>query len=137
MNNDVLTSISAELISAPKKRWFSVYRGIGLSIIILGIWTVYAELEVMIFGIGKVIPATEVKTIQHLEGGIISEILVKSGQHVNVGDILLRINNVKIDANLGEIQSQLQGINATLTRIQAEVGSQPLVFDADFIKLSP
>lgn len=137
MNQGVLTSISAELLGKPNKMWLNLYSGITISVVILLIWSVYAELDVMIFGIGKVIPASEVKTVQHLEGGIVADILVKQGQPVKAGDVLLKVDNVKINANLGEIQSQLEGINGALYRLNAEITNKDLVFESDFQRKYP
>src|SRR3954452_13793216 len=54
-------------------------------------WAVLAPLESAVRASGVVAVDTSVKTIQHLEGGIIDEILVKEGQPVKSGDVLIKL----------------------------------------------
>ena len=137
MNNAGLTSISYDLIRQPKRYWLNLYVAMSLAIIVLIVWSAYAYIDVMVFGQGKVIPASEVKMVQHYEGGIIADILVKAGQRVKKGDILLKVDNITINSELNEIQSRLQGINGSLYRLEAEINQKDLVFPDNFSENYP
>ncbi len=85
-----------------------------------GIWSVTAKLDSAAIARGMVILDDNRKTIQHLEGGIIEEILVKEGQTVKAGDILLKLNTTNTKARLELVQSQLFSARAAEARLTAE-----------------
>lgn len=137
MNQEVLTSISFELIKKPERKWLGLYGGICITVLLLLVWAAYAKIDVMIFATGKVIPSSEVKQIQHLEGGIVAAILIRPGQKVEAGELLLKIDNVTANSQLSEIENLSQGIIGTLFRLEAEITNQPLAFNAAFLQQSP
>ena len=70
--------------------------------------------------------------VQHLEGGIVNEILVKEGQKVQTGQILMRLSDIGANSNLLQGRSRLQALRATQARLRAESqGSISLIFDSD------
>lgn len=83
-------------------------------------WAALAPLDQGITTQGTVIVSGYRKSLQHPTGGVVQEILVKEGQEVQEGDILIRINPLKAEADL--TAAQLQYINAVVTeaRLLAE-----------------
>ena len=80
------------------------------------------------------IPSDRVKSIQHLEGGIVSAVLVKEGQRVTAGQPLVEIDLGGSGLNLEEVSARHAATLATRTRLQAESRGQVLTrksFDAD------
>lgn len=71
-------------------------------------------------GTGKIIPSGKIRTIQHLEGGIIKKILIKEGQIVKRGDILFQLENVRAEAEMKEIQVALNATQIKKIRLIAE-----------------
>jgi adhesin transport system membrane fusion protein len=70
--------------------------------------------------------------VQHLEGGIVSEILVHEGQKVQAGQTLMRLSDVNANSNLSQGKSRLQSLKATQARLRAEAqGGSSLQFDDD------
>lgn len=69
---------------------------------ILLTWAYFAEIDEIARGTGKVIPSKDIQVIQNLEGGIVSEILVKEGQLVEQGEILLKISNINFSNSYNE-----------------------------------
>ena len=65
------------------------------------------------------------KTIQHLEGGIIKEILIREGQHVEAGKIILRLDDTSPKANLEIFRNQLYAAVARDARLAAELDGSP------------
>jgi len=136
--NEGISSVSYSLIKPPERRWINLYLGIAISVLILITWSAFASLDVMVFANGKVIPASDLKTVQHLEGGILAEIYVKKGDVVNVGDKLLKVNNINVSTQLGEVSTRLNGIIGSLSRLEAEIsGKETLVFDDLFLNAFP
>ncbi len=90
-----------------------IFFGIG------GVWSGVARLEGAVIAPGEVVLFSHKKTIQHLEGGIISKILVKEGQSVKKGDPLIYFSDVSAKANLGIIKEKLLTSLATEARLSA------------------
>ena len=68
-------------------------------------------LEVLSIAEGKVIPQGRIKYIQHLEGGIVEEILIKEGQKVETSQPLVILSKEKASSEFEEINSRLKSIN--------------------------
>lgn len=60
--------------------------------LVLGGWSAFARLDSAITATGVVSAETNRKTVQHLEGGIVREIRVREGQHVQAGEVLFRLD---------------------------------------------
>lgn len=87
---------------------------------VMGVWANYAVLDEVTRGNGRVVPSSKVQVIQNLEGGILAEILVREGDTVEAGDILVRIDNTAAQANVRDLQSQYYTLQATVERLEAE-----------------
>ena len=86
----------------------------------VGGWAATTTLSNAVVGEGTVIIDDNVKKVQHLTGGIVSELLVKEGTHAKAGDVLLRLDGTALKANLGIMNSTLAQLNARRARLQAE-----------------
>lgn len=89
-----------------------------LSFVII-IWGAFAPIDSAAVAHGTVTLLSNKKTIQHLEGGIIEELLVKDGDKVEAGAPLLRLNNISSTANLDMIKGQLYLARASEQRFIA------------------
>ncbi len=87
---------------------------------VMGVWAHYAILDEVTRGEGRVIPSSKVQVIQNLEGGILAEILVREGDIVQPGDIMVRIDNTAAQASFRDLQSQYHTLLATVERMDAE-----------------
>ena len=99
-----------------------------LAIAVLLTWANYAELEEVAVASGEVVPQGQVKVIQHLEGGIISQIFVTEGTIVEAGDLLLQLDRGITGSNRDEVQIELDGLILTRVRLVAESQGTELVF---------
>lgn len=88
---------------------------------VMGTWANYAVLDEVTRGEGSIIPSSKTQVIQNLEGGILSEILVREGDIVEAGDIVARIENTIATANLQDARSQYLSLQATEARLIAEL----------------
>ena len=110
---------------------------IGLAIAVLVAWSNYAELEEVAVAAGEVVPQGQVKVIQHLEGGIISQIFVAEGDSVNAGDLLLQLDRGISGSNRDEVQIELDGLILARSRLIAESQGTLLVFPDEQAKRRP
>lgn len=88
--------------------------------IIFGGWMAFAPLASSAVAVGKVSADLNKKTIQHLEGGKVDAIYVKDGDTVKEGDLLLKLSDVQVKAQLDILKSQYQDKIAMLARLQAQ-----------------
>jgi len=102
-------------------------------VIIFFIWATFTEIDEVVKGEGKVIPSSQTKILQHFEGGIISEILVKEGDTVKKGDILYRIKNKYFMADIRSQELELFGLKAKAMRLEALIEDKELVFPDEFV----
>jgi adhesin transport system membrane fusion protein len=109
----------------------------ALVIIWLIVWASNAEIDALTRGEGKVIPSHQLQIVQNLEGGIVSEILVKEGDEVKKGDILLKIDDTSFVSNYLENQLRYNELEAKSIRLKAESTGSNFVVDKAIMKKSP
>ncbi|TIM19002.1 MAG: HlyD family type I secretion periplasmic adaptor subunit [Mesorhizobium sp.] len=85
-----------------------------------GMWLVAAPIQGAVLANGLVEVASNVKTVQHLEGGIVSEILVQEGDRVSPSQVLVRLQSTASTAAANEIKAQWYEAKATEARLIAE-----------------
>lgn len=95
-------------------------RAVGLLVLLLAGWAVLAELDEVAVASGQVVPLGDVKTIQHLEGGIIDELFVQEGDRVTADQPLLRLALGVTASNPEELRVRLDGLQLKKARLQAE-----------------
>ena len=88
-------------------------------LIVLLIWAGFAKVDEVIRGEGRVTPSRQVQVIQSLDGGIVSQLLVREGQTVKIGDPLVRIDETRAIATLRENRSQYLSFLARQARLTA------------------
>jgi len=86
----------------------------------LGLWAAFFPFSGAVIAPGVVKVSQERKVVQHLEGGIVDEILVREGSIVNAGDLLVRLQSTVIDASADLVQSQIWAKQAKYARLRAE-----------------
>ncbi len=100
---------------------------IALFIGLLGGWAGTTEIAGAVVAQGTVVPLEGSKRVQHPEGGVVSAILVKDGDAVAAGQLLLRLDSTAVSANLAVIVSQLSAAFALEARLTAEsIGNDEL-----------
>jgi HlyD family type I secretion membrane fusion protein len=96
------------------------YGVIIFTFVVLGGWSALAKLDSAVVAQGTVVNETSKRTVQHLEGGIIREILVREGQQVHQGQVLFRIDPVTAKASFDVQRNQLDFSMAQEARLLAE-----------------
>jgi len=97
-------------------------------VLVFILWASFMKIGEFVRGSGKIVPSGQVKTVQHLEGGIVAKIYVKEGDKVEAGQLLYKIRNEFALSDLGEIQISLYAKLASEARLRAELS------DADEIQ---
>lgn len=83
------------------------------------LWASVFPLDVASYAQGQVIPAGQLKRIQHLEGGIIKRIAVSEGQTVAAGDLIAELEDTNPEADLGEMSGRAASLEIKVLRLQA------------------
>lgn len=106
--------------------------------VVIGIWANFAKLDEVTRGDGKVIPSLSVQSLQSLEAGIVDEFLVQEGDAVKKGQVLVRLNAIEADSDLGANESRYLGLLASITRLQAEAEGQGTIeFPEEVMRKAP
>lgn len=95
------------------------------------LWAGFAELDEVAIAQGEVVPQGRVKTIQHLEGGIIDELFVREGDTVREGVPLVQLDLAGTVTNIQELQVRLDGLLIRKARLEAEANGTPLSLPSD------
>lgn len=85
-----------------------------------GGWAFTAELNSAVIGRGTVKVDRELRLAQHLEGGMLAEILVKPGDRVAAGDVMMRLDTVELETAIAVRRAQLADMTARAARLAAE-----------------
>ncbi len=96
--------------------WWIVLAGFGGFVL----WATFAPLDKGVPVPGTVTVSRHLQAVQHQTGGIIDKILVKEGDHVAMGQVLVRMNDVQIKAQAEITRTQLMAAQATEARLLAE-----------------
>ena len=123
--NDVQESLLAQNTPGSKR----VLYLIGAVLFAGVFWANFARVEEVTLGEAKVISKSREQLIQSLEGGILTEMMVREGDVVEKGQVLLKIDSTRAVASYREVLSKVIGLKASIARLRAEAYQQPLQFD--------
>lgn len=91
------------------------------------VWMSIFELDIASHSMGEVIPATKIKPIQHLEGGIVRNIYVKEGQIVKKGEVLVDLEMIFAQSDLASVNSQIINLEIKRARLLAQLNNNNLI----------
>lgn len=113
-----ILSFVGSIFRAPKAD--IILFSIAAFFILFFIWASRSELEEVTRGNGKVIASSKVQVIQNLEGGIIRDIFVKTGQRVEKDQLLLKIDDTQFLGDLNSAKQQRLSLNESLELLKEE-----------------
>lgn len=97
-------------------------------------WAAFFEIDEAVISQGKIIANSRTQIIQVLDGGVLEELFVSEGDLVERGQLLAVLNDQRAKPAYDEILSKVMALEASLVRLNAEIGPQPLVFGEQFKK---
>ncbi|MBF0625829.1 MAG: HlyD family type I secretion periplasmic adaptor subunit [Magnetococcales bacterium] len=101
------------------------------------VWAWRASVDEVTVGEGQVIPSGKIQVVQNLEGGIVSELLVKKGEMVARGMVLLRIDDTQAQASFRENRARYLALLARVARLQAEAEDKPFQPPPEVVRERP
>ena len=90
-----------------------------LAVMALLVWAYFAWIDEVVRGEGKVVPSQQVQIVQNLDGGVVEDILVRTGEVVEENQVLLRIDPTRYSASLGESEAEIFSLKAKAARLEA------------------
>ncbi len=117
-------------MSAAEKRGRRHLLWLATLLILLLAWAYWAAVDRVVRAEGRFIASNRAQLVQHLEGGIVREILVREGQTVKAGDVLLTLSDVQASNSVQQGENRIDALLAQLARLTAEAnGSAVIAFD--------
>lgn len=92
----------------------------SLGVLVVILWAAIAPVDEITRGLGKVIPSSKVQLVQAAEPAVISEILVRPGQFVRQGQLLVRLDDSQSASALGQIKVENERLEARAARLETE-----------------
>lgn len=132
-----MQSLSAAVVQRSPRHLMLVVLLLTLFVFSAVIWMSWAKIDVVIRGSGKVVPASQVQVIQSLEGGIVSDILIREGQTVDVGQPLVKISDIAFASSFEENRLKYLELLARASRLQAEGFEQEFLAHDEVSKEAP
>ena len=127
---------AAVLLRAPRGGRLILWGGF-LFIVAALLWASWAELDEVTSGVGQVIPSSQIQVVQNLEGGIIAEILVKNGDVVEKGQVLIRIDDTRFSSSLREARQRYYSLLLHKARLEAEAEGRDMQIPPEITQKAP
>ncbi len=117
--------------SPPARLPRAVMYTVGVLFVILMVWAIFGKLDIIASAEGRLVPETYIKIVQPSDAGIVQEILIKEGEQVQQGQVLMRMDTQIAEADAKTIGNDLAMRSLQLRRIDAELAGQALVKGRD------
>lgn len=113
-------------VEKPPRSWTYVIVIVVATLSAFLLWANWAEVDQISRAEGKVIPSGKTQIIQSAEPGVVSEILVRSGQQVSAGQLLIRLDDTNTASSAGEVEARVLALQAQAERLRIESESLPV-----------
>lgn len=116
---DFLEDADHTIIHQEPLRAKVLVKTIGVVVALFLMWALVAQVDELTRGEGKVIPSRQLQILQSLDGGIVSDILVKEGDVVEEDQVLLNIDPTRFESSMLENRAQSFSLEAKIARLRA------------------
>ena len=99
-------------------------------------WAHLGKIDIVSSAMGEVVPSSQVKSIQNLEGGIVREFLVREGDRVKGGQPLVILESTASGADVQELEARIASHEVDIARLEAELADAPVPKFSDDLILS-
>jgi adhesin transport system membrane fusion protein len=134
---DFATDADLAMLRQEPLRARVLLRSIGIVFSVFILWAGVAQLDEVTRGDGKVIPSRQLQVLQSIDGGLVSEILVKEGDVVQKDQLLIKIDETRFVSSVKENQAQYLGLVAKAARLKAIADGKPFVAPSEVVKVAP
>jgi adhesin transport system membrane fusion protein len=100
------------------------------------VWAGVSKVEEITRGQGQVVPSRDIQIVQSLEGGVLEKILVREGEFVKAGQIILRVSDVQFSSQERGTEAKFRSLQARKARLQSEANGTELVLPEDVMEKS-
>lgn len=127
MSTALAPHASPDALDAEPRLGSTVFAGFAVIVAFVGAfagWSLFARLDSAVIAHGRIVSDSQRKTVQHLEGGILRELLVKEGDVVRAGQAVALLDTTQSDSQLGQLTSQSNAVQARIARLRTEQEGQ-------------
>lgn len=96
---------------------------LGLAVVLvfgIGGWATFTHVSAAVIAPGQLVAETDIKKVQHPTGGVVGQLLVREGQKVSAGEVLIRLDETQTRANLDIVLKAMDELAARRARDEAE-----------------
>ena len=135
---DMMPEMHAAAIRRPSRLATWTLGAVGAGLLLFIFAAAVIPLDEVTRADGKVIPTGQTQIVAHLYGGIVEDILVREGDEVKAGQVLLRIDNREAQADFGENRARMAALAARAARLEAEaMGRDDVTFPPEVTTVAP
>jgi adhesin transport system membrane fusion protein len=119
--------------------WSGTLYAISYAVVGAVVWAAIAEVREVAPTKGELVPAGKIQAVQHFEGGIVEDVLVKAGEEVRAGAPLIRLKSRQVSSDINQLEARLAWLTLEEIRLAAEQTRQKPDFSsheqayADFV----
>lgn len=116
----------------------SILKLFGGVMLLFLLWASFFTIDKVTRGMGRVLPSVQNQVVQHLEGGIVSRLMVQEGERVRKGQVLMQISNQFTSAEFENARTDVVAKRIALARMDAEVaGARSFTTPTELAKIAP
>jgi membrane fusion protein, adhesin transport system len=115
----------------------TILYAVALTVVALVVWSAFAKIDEVTRGTGKVIPSRQVQVIQSQDGGVVTELLVREGDVVTEGQLLVRLDQTRSQSSFRENRAEYQALSIKAARLRAFVDGTEFSPDAALVEAVP
>lgn len=123
-----MPNIHAQLTRSMRRHLWIGTATVALLLGGVGGWAATTEISGAVAAAGILVVDGNAKKVQHPTGGIVAELRVREGQHVNAGDVVVRLDATVTGANLAAVTKKFNQLLARQSRLEAERDGLPHIF---------
>lgn len=128
----------ARLQQAHRGRHHTMLIVLVIAVAVFIVWASVFQIDEVARAGGEVITGSRVQVIQSVDGGVLSELLVREGDRVEPGQVLARLDQTRFASTVGEINARLFALKAKVARLRAEVvGREELTYPEGLKEQAP
>jgi adhesin transport system membrane fusion protein len=98
----------------------------AVGVFALIVWASLAQIDEVTQGLGKVIPSSKAQVVQAADAAVVKDILVRGGQSVKKGQLLVRLDDAQSSSELGQLQTENQLLQVQAQRLAGEASGNAI-----------